>query len=81
MGTSLSQAAPASHRITAEDRMERIGQLTTRQQTDALLWLAGYAPSVTSNSSTPATRQSSPGAHPACPCSHDQRAHQDQGQG
>ena len=46
MGTSLSQSAPASHRITAEDRMERIGQLTTRQQTDALLWLAGYAPSV-----------------------------------
>jgi hypothetical protein len=52
MGTSLSQAAPASHRIpasqwiTAEDRMERIGQLTARQQTDALLWLAGYAPAV-----------------------------------
>src|SRR5580692_4326993 len=46
MGTSLSQAAPASHRITAEDRMERIGQLTTKQQTDALIWLAGYAPSV-----------------------------------
>jgi hypothetical protein len=46
MGTSLTQAAPAGHRITAEDRMERIGQLTTRQQTDALLWLAGYAPSV-----------------------------------
>jgi hypothetical protein len=36
MGTSLTQAAPASHRITAEDRMERIGQLTTRQLTDAL---------------------------------------------
>ena len=46
MGTSLSHAAPAGQRITAEDRMERIGQLTTRQQTDALLWLAGYAPSV-----------------------------------
>jgi hypothetical protein len=46
MRTSLTQAAPASHQITAEDRMERIGQLTTRQQTDALLWLAGYAPSV-----------------------------------
>jgi hypothetical protein len=46
MGTSLSHAAPASHRITAEDRMERIGQLTAKQQTDALLWLAGYAPSV-----------------------------------
>ena len=46
MGTSLTQAAPASHRITAEDRMERIGQLTTKQQTDALLWLAGYAPDV-----------------------------------
>ena len=46
MGTSLTQGAPAAHRITAEDRMERIGQLTTRQLTDALLWLAGYAPSV-----------------------------------
>jgi hypothetical protein len=52
MATSLSQAAPASHRIpasrriTAEDRMERIGQLTAKQQTDALLWLAGYAPTV-----------------------------------
>jgi hypothetical protein len=44
MGTSLSQAALASHRITAEDRMERIGQLTTKQLTDALLFLAGYAP-------------------------------------
>jgi hypothetical protein len=44
MGTSLTQAAPASHPITAEDRIERIGQLTTRQQTDALLFLAGYAP-------------------------------------
>ena len=44
MGTSLTQAAPAGHRITAEDRMERIGQLTTRQLTDALLFLAGYAP-------------------------------------
>jgi len=64
MGTSLSQAAPASQRnqasdripagnripascrITDEDRMERIGQLTAKQQTDALLWLAGYAPAV-----------------------------------
>ena len=46
MSTSLSQAAPASHPITAEDRMERIGQLTAKQQTDALLWLAGYAPTV-----------------------------------
>jgi hypothetical protein len=44
MGTSLTQAAPASHPITDEDRMERIGQLTTRQLTDALLFLAGYAP-------------------------------------
>jgi len=50
MGTSLTQAASASHRITAEtritaeDRMERIGQLTTKQLTDALLFLAGYAP-------------------------------------
>ena len=46
MSTSLTHPAPAGHRITAEDRMERIGQLTTRQLTDALLWLAGYAPSV-----------------------------------
>jgi len=46
MRTSLSQVAPASHPITAEDRMERIGQLTAKQQTDALLWLAGYAPTV-----------------------------------
>ena len=46
MATSLSQAVPASHLITAEDRMERIGQLTAKQQTDALLWLAGYAPTV-----------------------------------
>jgi hypothetical protein len=46
MGPSLTQAAPASHRITGEDRMERIGQLTTKQLTDALLFLAGYAPPV-----------------------------------
>jgi hypothetical protein len=46
MRTSLTQPVPASHPITDEDRMERIGQLTTEQQTDALLWLAGYAPSV-----------------------------------
>jgi hypothetical protein len=46
MGLSLTQAAPSAHRITAEDRVERIGQLTTRQLTDALLWLAGYAPDV-----------------------------------
>jgi len=46
MGLSLNPAAPAAHRITAEDRVERIGQLTTRQLTDALLWLAGYAPDV-----------------------------------
>jgi hypothetical protein len=46
MGPSLTQAAPASYRITAEDRMERIGQLTTKQLTDALLFLAGYAPTV-----------------------------------
>jgi hypothetical protein len=46
MGTSLTQAAPGSHPITAEDRMERIGQLTTKQLTDALLFLAGYAPDV-----------------------------------
>jgi hypothetical protein len=26
--------------------VERIGQLTTRQLTDALIWLAGYAPGV-----------------------------------
>jgi hypothetical protein len=37
---------PGANRITAEDRVERIGQLTTRQLTDALLWLAGYAPDV-----------------------------------
>ena len=46
MGTSLTQAVPASHRITAEDRMERIGQLTAKQLTDALLFLAGYEPAV-----------------------------------
>jgi hypothetical protein len=46
MGPSLTQAAPTPHRITDEDRMERIGQLTTRQLTDALLFLAGYAPPV-----------------------------------
>jgi hypothetical protein len=46
MGTSLSQATAASHPITPEDRMERIGQLTAKQRTDALLWLAGYAPAV-----------------------------------
>jgi hypothetical protein len=46
MGPSLTQAAPTPHLITAEDRMERIGQLTTRQLTDALLFLAGYAPPV-----------------------------------
>src|ERR1700737_2041647 len=46
MGLSLTQAAPAAHPITADDRMERIGQLTTRQLTDALLFLAGYAPAV-----------------------------------
>ena len=46
MRTSLTQAASASHLIAAEDRIERIGQLTTKQQTDALLWLARYAPSV-----------------------------------
>lgn len=43
MGHSLTH--PARPRgITAEDRMELLGQLTPRQQTDALLWLAGYAP-------------------------------------
>jgi hypothetical protein len=41
MGTSLTQAPPASHGITAEDGMDRIGQLTAKQQTDALLFLAG----------------------------------------
>jgi hypothetical protein len=49
VGPSLTQ--PARHArgirgITAEDRMELLGQLTPRQQTDALLWLAGYAPDV-----------------------------------
>ena len=29
-----------------KESTERIGQLTTRQLTDALLWLAGYAPDV-----------------------------------
>jgi hypothetical protein len=46
MGHSLTDPAPAAHRITAEDRLERIGQLTSKQCTDALLWLAGYAPDV-----------------------------------
>jgi hypothetical protein len=46
MEPSLTQAARAAHRITADDRMERIGQLTTKQLTDALLFLAGYAPAV-----------------------------------
>ena len=50
MGTSLSQAAPASHRIpagrciTAEDRMERIGQLTAEQPTDAATLAGGLRP-------------------------------------
>jgi hypothetical protein len=46
MGLSLTQAAPPAHQITDDDRMERIGQLTTKQLTDALLFLAGYAPAV-----------------------------------
>jgi hypothetical protein len=46
MGHSLTDPAPATHRITAEDRLERIGQLTSKQCVDALLWLAGYAPAV-----------------------------------
>ncbi len=43
MGHSLTPSARPA-RITAEDRMELLGQLTPRQQADALLWLAGYAP-------------------------------------
>jgi hypothetical protein len=46
MGHSLTQPARPAPGITAEDRMERIGQLTARQREDALLWLAGYAPAV-----------------------------------
>jgi len=46
MGHSLTQTDRPARRITAEDRMERLGQLTARQQTDALLWLAGYAPDI-----------------------------------
>jgi hypothetical protein len=46
MGLSLTHATPPAHQITGDDRMERIGQLTTKQLTDALLFLAGYAPSV-----------------------------------
>jgi hypothetical protein len=40
MGSSLTQAGPAARRITVDDRMERIGQLTTRParvaKTDAI---------------------------------------------
>jgi hypothetical protein len=32
--------------ITRHDRMEVLGQLIPSQQTEALLWLAGYAPAV-----------------------------------
>ena len=46
MTDSLTRTTRSAPRITAEDRMERIGQLTARQQEDALLWLAGYAPAV-----------------------------------
>lgn len=46
MGHNLTRPARAARGITAEDGMEILGQLTPRQQTDALLWLAGYAPDV-----------------------------------
>lgn len=46
MGPSLTQPARAAREITDEDRMERLGDLTGRQCTDALLWLSGYAPAV-----------------------------------
>lgn len=46
MGHSLPQHAQPARAITADDRMELLGQLTPRQQTDALLWLAGYAPDI-----------------------------------
>jgi hypothetical protein len=46
MGHSLTQTGRRVPGITAEDRMERIGQLSVQQQADALLWLAGYAPDV-----------------------------------
>jgi hypothetical protein len=46
MGHSLTQTDRPAPRITAEDRRQRVGQLTAGQQTDALLWLAGYAPAV-----------------------------------
>jgi hypothetical protein len=42
----LTHPAPATHEITAEDRMERLGELTTAQLTDAMLWLSGYAPPI-----------------------------------
>ncbi len=46
MGHSLTRPARPACGITADDRMELLGQLTPRQQTDALLWLSGYAPAV-----------------------------------
>lgn len=46
MGLSLTKLAPAATEITAEDRVERLGVLTPKQCTDALLWLSGYAPAV-----------------------------------
>src|ERR1700728_2149831 len=45
-GHSLTQGTRSAPGITAEDRMERIGQLPARRREDALLWLAGYAPAV-----------------------------------
>jgi hypothetical protein len=44
MGPGLTHPAPATRKITAEDRIERLADLTPVQLADALLWLAGYAP-------------------------------------
>lgn len=67
MGHSLAQPARPARGITAEDRMELPGQLTPRQQTDALLWLAGYAPASSTRSPTPSSP--SPATAPTTPLS------------
>jgi hypothetical protein len=46
MGISLTHPTPPPREITAGERMERLGALTSKQCTDALLWLSGYAPAV-----------------------------------
>lgn len=46
MGLSLTHPSPKPHPVSDEDRMELLGQLTVKQCTDALLWLAGYAPGI-----------------------------------